>query len=251
MQSSGKQMLALWGSPSSGKTTTAVKLATELAKQKKNVVVVLCDLVAPALPTVLKAKKTPEVSVGAVLSAPAVTQELILKNLAVYDKNPYISLLGYKANENAFSYAEYSKERAVDMLVLLRHIADYVIVDCSSALTDSILSTAALEIADEVLRLCSCDLKAISYYMSILPLLADSKFHSEKHIKVLSMPRSYEGGAEYDNAFGGVKFKLPYVPAIEEQAAALNLTEPLARKDGKAYEAVIAAITREVFGNGE
>ncbi len=251
MQSNQSKMLAVWGSPSSGKTTTSIKLAAELAKQKKNVIVVLCDLVAPALPSVLKAKKTPEVSMGAVLSAPAVTQELILTNLASYDKNPYISLLGYKACDNVYTYAEYTKERAVDMLVLLRHIADYVIVDCSSALTDSILSTAALEVADNVLRLCSCDLKAISYYMSYLPLIADSKFKADKHIKVLSMTRPYEGSAEYENAFGGVKFRLPYAPTVEEQAATLNLIESFSGKDGKTYEPVLAAIAREVFGNGE
>ena len=41
MANKQKQMLAVWGSPGSGKTVTAVKLAAELSKKKKNVVVVL------------------------------------------------------------------------------------------------------------------------------------------------------------------------------------------------------------------
>ena len=249
MPNKQKQMLAVWGSPGSGKTVTAVKLAAELSKQKKNVVIVLCDTTSPALPALLCAKNSPDCSVGAVLSAPAVTQELVLKNLAVYDKNPYISLLGYKAGENLYTYAEYTKERAVDMLVLLRHIADYVIVDCSSSLTDSILSATALEVSDDVLRVCSCDLKGISYFMSYLPLIGDRKFKAEKHIKILSNTRSYEGGREYENSYGGVKYRLPYVPSIEEQAATLNLTESLSGKEAKAYEPVIAAIAREVFAD--
>ena len=138
-----KQMLAVWGSPNSGKTVTALKLANELAKQKKNVVVVHCDLISPVLPTVLKTK-TLDVSLGAVLTASTLSQELVLQNCFPCEKNPYISLLGYKAGENVFSYAKYTKEQAVDMLVLLRHIADYVIVDCSSILTENILSTVAL-----------------------------------------------------------------------------------------------------------
>ena len=38
------KMLAILGSPGSGKTTAAVKLACALAAQKKNVIVVHCDV---------------------------------------------------------------------------------------------------------------------------------------------------------------------------------------------------------------
>ena len=135
--------------------------------------------------------------------------------------------------------------------VLLRHIADYVIVDCTSALTGSILSTAALEVADDVLRVCGCDLKAVSYFASYLPLIEDHKFKPEKHIKALSNTRPYQGGGEYENSFGGVKHRLPYLPAVEEQAATLRLMEPLSGKEAKAYDPVIAAIVGEVFGDGQ
>ena len=50
MANKQKQMLAVWGSPGAGKTVTAVKLAAELAKRKKNVVLVFTDLTAPLAP---------------------------------------------------------------------------------------------------------------------------------------------------------------------------------------------------------
>ena len=251
MTETQKQILAVWGSPNSGKTTISVKLAAELAKQKKNVVIVHCDMITPSIPTLLRNKQDSETSMGTVLSAPSLTQELIYNNLVPYDKIPYIALLGYKSGDNVYTYAEYTKERAVDMLVLLRHIADYVIVDCSSALHDNILSIAALEIADEILRLCSCDLKSISYYSSYLPLISDRRFHAEQHIKVLTNLHSYEGGAEYENAFGGVKYSLPYLPEIEAQAATMNLCESLSGKVGKTYEDSISAMIKEVFHDGK
>ena len=223
MANKQKQMLAVWGSPGGGKTVTAVKLALELSKRKKNVVLVFTD----------------------------VTQEQVLKTCVPCEKNPYISFLGYKAGENVFTHAEYSKEKAVDMLVLLRHIADYVIVDCTSLLTGNVLATTALEVADDVLRVCSCDLKAISYFSSYLSLVADRKFKPEQHIKVLSNTRPYQGGSEYENSFGGVKYRLPYLPSLEEQAATLKLLEPLSGKEAKTYEPVIAAIAGEVFGDGK
>ena len=251
MANKQKQMLAVWGSPGAGKTITAVKLALELSKQKKNVVLVFTDVTAPALPAVVNEKKLPDVSMGELLAAPGMTQEQILKTCVPCEKNPYISFLGYKAGENIFTHAEYSKEKAVDMLVMLRHIADYVIVDCTSLLTGNVLATTALEVADDVLRVCGCDLKSISYFSSYLSLVADRKFKPEQHIKVLSNTHPYQGGSEYENSFGGVKYRLPYLPSLEEQAATLKLLEPLSGKEAKTYEPVIAAIAGEVFGDGK
>lgn len=79
MANKQKQMLAVWGSPGAGKTVTAVKLAAELAKRKKNVVLVFTDLTAPPLPAVAAEGKLPEVSVGELLSAPGMTQEQVLR----------------------------------------------------------------------------------------------------------------------------------------------------------------------------
>ena len=39
-------ILAVWGSPGSGKTVTAVKIAKHLAEKKQNVVLLLCDTIA-------------------------------------------------------------------------------------------------------------------------------------------------------------------------------------------------------------
>ena len=69
MANKQKQMLAVWGSPGGGKTVTAVKLALELSKRKKNVVLVFTDVTAPTLPAVVSEKKLPDVSVGELLAA--------------------------------------------------------------------------------------------------------------------------------------------------------------------------------------
>ena len=94
MANKQKQMLAVWGSPGAGKTVTAVKLAAELAKRKKNVVLVFTDLTAPPLPAVAAEGKLPEASVGELLSAPGMTQEQVLKTCVPCEKHPYISFLG-------------------------------------------------------------------------------------------------------------------------------------------------------------
>ena len=72
-------VLAVWGSPGSGKSTVAVKLAKYLADKKKNVVLVLCDMTAPMLPCIcppsdLECQK----SLGSILSATHVIEPLSL-----------------------------------------------------------------------------------------------------------------------------------------------------------------------------
>ena len=89
MANKQKQMLAVWGSPGGGKTVTAVKLALELSKRKKNVVLVFTDVTAPTLPAVVSEKKLPDVSVGELLAAPGMTQEQVLKTCVPCEKNPY------------------------------------------------------------------------------------------------------------------------------------------------------------------
>ena len=45
-------VLAVWGSPGSGKTIVATKIAKYLADKKKNAVLLLCDMTAPMLPCI-------------------------------------------------------------------------------------------------------------------------------------------------------------------------------------------------------
>lgn len=239
------QMLAVWGGPGAGKTVTAVKLAMELAVHKKNVVILMCDFTAPAPQTLLPNTATDGKSLGELLALPSISQEAILSRCIPFGKSPYVSLLGYKSGDNAFSYAKYAKERAIDLITLLRHVADYIIIDCESAFFFDVLSAVALENADAVLRLYACDLKSLSYFTSALPLLADGRYASARHIKALSMVKPGQDSGEYQNAFGGVPYSLPYVPELEEQFYAGRLADELCTKPARAYNAAV----RDIVGN--
>lgn len=241
------QILAIWGSPSSGKTVTAVKIASELAQRKKNVVVVMSDALSPSISTILPYNKAADKSLGNLLSQPSISQESILLNCIAVTKNPYISLIGYKNGDNLFTYPAYSKERAVDLLVLLRHIAEYVIVDCSSMLAVDAFSAVSLEVADAVLRLGNCNLKSLAYFCSYLPLLEDKKYNPSKHIKVLSNVKHYQDGGDYYNAYGGTEFTLPYTESLENQYLSASLFEDLPSKDSKKYQSELNGIIKGVF----
>lgn len=242
------QLLAVWGSPSCGKTAISVKLARELSLKRKNVILVLCDNICPTLPVLLPLCDSAGKSLGALLASGEITQDKILINCITLEKNEYISLLGYKKGENCFSHAAYTKEKTIDLLVLLRHLADYVIIDCSSNIASDILSAIALETADRVLRLGSCDLKGVSYFSSQLPLLSDRKFNADRHIKALSNVKPYEPKAEIRECCKGVKFEILHITELAEQSLTGQLFEGMKSKEGKAFEKVTRDIAKEVFG---
>lgn len=241
------QIIAVWGNPSSGKTVTSIKIARELALRKKNVILMFCDTIAPDLMMVLPDKNTDEKSLGSLLSAPEITQEKILSKCITLDKNEYISLLGYSQGENSFTYAKYAKDRAVDLLILLRHIADYVVVDCSAFFISDLLSVTAIELADSVIRLSNCNLKALSYFNSSLPLLADRRFNTDKHIKVLSKVKADEPSELMAEKYNGVMHELPYIEEIAEQYLTGRLFGTLESKQSIKYTQTIQQIITSVL----
>lgn len=205
------------GTSANVKTLTGVKLANMLSQKKKDVVLLFCDPFVPVIPVILPYLETGNRSLGNVLSSAEITQDRIFSNCLTLKKNSYLALLGYHKGENVFTYPDYTKSAAVDLLIQLRHIADYVIIDCTSHITADILSTVALEIADAVLRLGSCDLKGVSYFASQLPLLFERRFNPDRHTKILSNFRSSHPKAEIRECYGGTDFELPYVAELEEQ----------------------------------
>ncbi|WP_185649283.1 ParA family protein [Clostridium sp. DJ247] len=241
------QILAIWGNPNCGKTTTSIKISRELSLKKKNVIIVMCDTLCPESMIVLPNVKTEKKSLGSLLSAPNISQEDILSKCITLGKNRYISILGYEQGENIFTYAQYSKERAVDLLILLRHLADYVIVDCSSIFTSDILSTVALEMADKVIRLKSSNLKAVAYFDSYLSLLADRRFNVDSHIKVLSDVKNNEPKEQIKEKYHGIKYELPHLEEISEQFLCGELFQGLKSKEKEEYNATIRELINLIF----
>lgn len=242
------QIIAIWGSPSAGKTTTSIKLARELSLKKKNIILVMCDTLCPELMSVLPKTDTSNKSIGSLLALPEITQEHILSKCITLDKNQYITLLGYAQGENIFTYAQYSKERAIDFLILLRHLADYVIVDCSSGFTGDVLSTVALEMADMVLRLGKANLKSVSYFNSYLPVLADRRFNTDKHIKVLSNVKVIEPREQVKELFGGARYELPHTEELEVQFLNGELFSGLTGKSSFEYIKSLETLTKRILG---
>jgi cellulose biosynthesis protein BcsQ len=242
-----KQILAVWGSPMSGKSLVSMKIANILSRRKKDVILLFCDQFIPVIPVLLPYLEAENKSLGNALSSADITQDRILTNCLTLKKNSYLTFIGYRKGESVFTYPSYTKSTAMDLLIQLRHIADYLIVDCTSHISADILSTAALEMSDSVLRLGSCDLKGVSYFSSQLPYLFERRFNLDRHIKILSNFKTNEPVAEIKECYSEVSFEFPYVPEVEEQYRTGSILEGLNSKEGEKFQHTLEAIIKEAL----
>ena len=247
------KIIAVWGNPNSGKTSLSIKLALALSKMKKNVILIHADQATPVISTIYPLKATKDQSLGSLLSAVQITQDEILKKCITHDKNDYLSLMSYLHGENERTYAKYGKENVVDFFILLKHLADHIIIDCSSNVTTDVLSRTALELSDQVIRLITPDLKSVSYFDSTLPLIAERKLNLQNHIRVISKVKPDMPKDAVSNKFGGIQRELTFSEEIERQYYEGLLFEALIDKKSEAYIQSLMSLTDAIIGedNGE
>lgn len=233
------KIISVWGSPGSGKTTFSIKLAKTLSDMKNNVILVFCDSSIPIMQIVFSYINTENKSLGALLSSAQITQENIIEKCTSIPKNDYMAVMGYLHGENERTYAQYTDDRIVDLLILLKHLADYVVVDCSSYVSKDTLSRIALEMSDKAIRLMGSDLKSLSFFDSTLPMLSMKKYNLQNHIKALSIINNYEIQEHVANQYGGVNYILPYTPEIEKQFMEGALIKPLIEKRSRVYKKLL------------
>lgn len=241
------QILAVWGSPGSGKTTLSVKIAKELEALKYSVALVLCEDELPMLPILLPNGKQSHPSLGHLLALPRISQAEILKHSVPYGNRGNISLLGYKHEDYETLYPEYSDSMARNFLISLTRLCDKVIIDCSHRLLENVLTAVSLATADAVLRVVNADLKSSTYISSQRQVLTDAKFHYDDQITVLNNVMPTQPDTVYSEIFGGASYILPHIPSIEEQFESGKLAESLFGRDARKYEPVVKAIIREVL----
>lgn len=238
---SNKRLFALWGNPSSGKTIATVKLAKALATRRKNVLVIFSDALCPSIASIVPHQAMEQLSLGELLSLPTLSQEDLLRYSLAVKGSPHLAFLGYKKGDHVFSYSDYSRERAVDLLTLAKHSADVVLVDCASYVSSHLLTTVALELADTVFQFHTCDLKSLMFFSSHLPLLSDARFQHTDKIPILSNVKPGQDSRAYSQVVGGTRFHLPSVATLEQQSLEGRLMDPLpSGKDTAAYQDGIA-----------
>lgn len=235
--------IAIWGSPGSGTTLTTIKIAKVLANLKKNVIVVGCNDQTPLLPLLLSS--TSELpSLGDALAADQLSQIETLRHCVPYGKNQYISLLAYRLGENVMSYPEYTLQRASELLMYLRRLSDFVLIDCTSNL-DNILTAAALKQSDVTFKVVNADPKSLIYFRSAAPLLMRGEY--QKPINILNNLLSSQDAGPAREVVGEIAYTLPNVPELKAQYDRGELLDTLFGKTARQYEMELKKLVMEVM----
>ena len=147
------KIIAVIGSPGSGKTTVTLKLAQELycATTSGAVIHLSPSLRIPAL-GVLFPNYTPDsiFSLGTMFDKTDIYEEDILNHLVTVKAMKNFGCLGYKAGENKNSFATLTDDKVKALFDVLHKMVGYVFVDCTDE-EDDLISQYALGMADEVI----------------------------------------------------------------------------------------------------
>lgn len=212
------KIIAVIGSPGSGKTTVTLKLAQELYCATTNGAVIYLSpsLKVPAL-GVLFPNYTPDsiFSLGKMLDKTDIYEEDVLNHLVTVKAMKNFGCLGYKAGENKYSYPDLTDDKVKALFDVLHKIVGYVFVDCTEEEND-LISQYALGMADEVIMVISPDIKSMVYLSSNESILGN---HADRALRVLNV-NEHELYSPIDDVRTNVKniaFILPYSNQIRSQ----------------------------------
>ena len=244
------KLIAVWGTPNSGKTAFSMKLAESLylsgRRRQIRVVVVLTDVTAPSMPVIFPMYHSDEIfSLGELLAKTTITADEIFSYTTLIKCRDNFGVLGYKENENRHSHPEYTEEKAKSFLTILSANTDFVVVDCMTNPEDSILSETALLEADKSIRLATPDLKCLSYSMSQNKHFMSLGYMPGNQMTVINTPVESFSMPVNDvrGHLGKISFTLPFSSALAEQSLEGTMSEEL--KDRK-FMSVVGMIAEKV-----
>ena len=210
------KIIAVIGSPGSGKTTVTLKLAQELYCATTNGAVIYLNpsLKIPAM-GLLFPNYTPDsiFSLGKPLDKTDVFEEDVLDNLVTVKAMQNFGCLGYKTGENRYTYPEPTADKVDALFKVLKNMAGYVFVDCTDDEND-LISKFALREASEVIMVIAPDLKSMVWLAS-----SDIGTHTEEALRILNETdrEIYAPIDEVRSAVKNISFVLPYSIQIKSQ----------------------------------
>ena len=212
------KVITIWGSSGSGKSMFSCILAKALTQNKRKAIIISADISIPMLPVWLPEQIIQtNASVGQVLSSVEIDTSLVASHVTVLKSYPFIGLMGYSVGENPLSYPEIKYTMVHQLINSAAKLVDFVILDCSSNMTN-IFTPAAIEAGDIVVRILTPDLKGINYLKSHKPLLGDERFRYNEHITFAGLARPFHAIDEMGYIIGGWDGLLPYSKEIDRCA---------------------------------
>lgn len=162
------KLIAFYGSPNSGKTSIAFKIAMETYMRTKDVSIYFLspDLNVPSAAFLFPNYCPDEiVSLSEAFDKTEISEDVLLKNSVTIKTMKDFAVGGFKAGDNKYCFPTPTDDKISSLYATLLDSFGYVFVDCT-LYNDDIISKRALKSADVVFRVITPDLKGTTWYSS-------------------------------------------------------------------------------------
>jgi len=211
-------VIAVWGSPGSGKSTFSAILARYLTRDKSKAIIISPDITVPMLPVWFPNENIENsMSLGHILSSSEINNSIIAEKVKLLKSYPFIGVLGYTSGDMPLSYPDPDYGKITQVIEAVSGMVDHVIIDCTSRITD-LFTPAAIEMSDRAIGIFSADLRGVSYRKAQAPLLTGEKFHLDNHLIFAGVARPYYALDEMEHVFGRLDGILPWSKEIDRAA---------------------------------
>lgn len=235
------KLIAVYGQAGAGKTTFAYSLADRLATGTALVLLVHTDFALPIV-NIFAPQTSTEASLGRLLMTGDYAH--IEKTYISYPKNRNLFLSGIVGNENYESYPEISPREAKKYYDTVIEMFDFVIVDCTNNLHDT-LALAAIGRADKVINLLTPDAKGIVFKTSYDKLI--DKICKGKTLYAAALAKDYSNVKQVEQLLGlNFAAKIPYSTEADFKAMCGEPVKGCSSREGAKYENAVRDICRMV-----
>lgn len=243
------KIICIWGSPGSGKSTTAVALAAVLAEKKRNVAVFNGDKLVPALKMFCPSIEIDSSSsIGPLLMSGRYDDAIFSGRIVIHPHSEYISFIGMAPSDTYISYNEFERSNTVAMLNKTAALNDYVIIDGTSNPLDDMMTLAALELGDVVIRQITADNKGILYQDCARSIYREEKYRFDKHITVLGNVTEVNPVSEVMSVSGRYDYVLNHASEAADKFISGELMTGMRSMAGRAFEKQIRALAKQAEG---
>ncbi|WRS29009.1 hypothetical protein U6B65_14720 (plasmid) [Oscillospiraceae bacterium MB08-C2-2] len=245
------KIIAVYGSPGSGKSTFSLSLATQLALRKQNVVLLSTDRVVPMLKVFVPSVPVDRsLSVGGLFLGTGITQEDVCSRILFHPKCNCLGFMGLATGDTPNTYSGiYTADKMQSLYSILLGLTDTLIVDCMANPSPAYdpLGSVAIANAALLVKTLTPDIQGLEYNKAILPLVSDS-ISGIRQFTLLGKNSPTRPEKEFAAAAGEtIEYTLSESAEIADFFVSGHLMVGAKTKEGKAYLDTVKSIALEAI----
>ncbi|MGD9475730.1 MAG: hypothetical protein AB7V37_12105 [Eubacteriaceae bacterium] len=246
------EIISVWGSPSSGKTTLSIEIGKMIADQAHNCLVIFTDDLVGPINYLFPSADEIGGSLGDVLMNSTTVQNDIFRSLLSFSDHKYLSFSGYRKNQSRHNFSEISDTQINDFFVSLSQNIEYVIVDCKSDFIDDPISKYALN-EGTCIQVGGGDYKSISYFQNCQNHIHGYEGILNRNTIIVNNPWDFDCWMTIADQYGGdVKYCFPFcMEILENYLEEKSLSVLKENKKTKAYINELNLLVNALIGQDD